>query len=113
MKQYKNEYEIISFDPSTSIMVWKIKNNKKFQLSLEDENLTNYLEVHTSHYLDTSTNNIVMINTPSNRVGFVENNHIYIRATQFDFDQWNYKLNKSFDNSKVYAILMKHINELH
>jgi hypothetical protein len=105
-----SEYKIISFDPSTTIMVWKLKN-KTFQLSLTDANLTDYLSVQPSQYLDTSNNTIVLIQTKYNPPKLFENNNIYIRATQFEFDKWNYMLDKSYTNSKVYAILMKEMNE--
>lgn len=100
------EYQIIHFDPKTTKMVWKLSNGTSVSKVLEDEGLTNYSAVNPyCHYVDTSNNTIVIINTPVSRVGIVSQNGLYMKATQVDFDSWMYTTNPDSDNAKVYHML--------
>ena len=99
-------YQIISFDEETTKMVWKKLNGETVSMNLKDKALTDYRSVHPSHYVDTSNQKIVMLNTLYTRVGFIENKILYIKASQFDFDRWSHEIYPNSDNAKVYDILM-------
>jgi hypothetical protein len=100
------KYEIVSFDPNTTKMVWKLSNGNTVSKVLEDEALVNYRGVNPyCHYVDTSNNTIVIIDTPGSRVGIVSQNELYIKASQVDFDTWMYNTVPGSDNAKVYRML--------
>tara|TARA_B110000444_G_C18354741_1_gene373346 strand:- start:50 stop:388 length:339 start_codon:yes stop_codon:yes gene_type:complete len=100
------EYEIVSFDPKTTMMVWKLSNGNTISKVLEDDGFINYRGVNPyCHYVDTSNNTIVIINTPGNRIGIVENNILYTKASQFDYDTWMHNTKPDSDNAKVYRML--------
>ena len=99
-------YKIVSFDPETTKMVWKLSNGNTVSKVLKDEDLTNYRGVNPHcHYVDTSNNTIVIIDTPGSRVGIVSQNDLYIKASQVDFDTWMYNTSPGSDNAKVYRLL--------
>jgi hypothetical protein len=102
-----DSYKISSFDETSSTMVWKLIG-KTFSMNLKDRELTDYRSVHPSHYLDTSNTQIVMIPTMCSRISFVDNNILFIKASQFEFDRWCYEIFPKSDNAKVYTILMNY-----
>jgi hypothetical protein len=99
-------YKIVSFDPETTTMVWKLSNGNTVSKVLEGDNLVNYRGVNPHcHYLDTSNNTIVIIDTPGSRVSITSNNVMYMKATQFEYDTWMYNTVPDSDNAKVYRLL--------
>jgi hypothetical protein len=102
-----DSYQIISFDEETTKMVWKKLNGETVSMNLNDRKFTDYRGVHpTMHYLDTNNNQIVMVPTICPREKFVDNNILFIKASQFDFDRWSHEIYPKSDNAKVYDILM-------
>ena len=100
-------YQIVSFDPETTKMVWKLSNGNTVTKILEDENWTNYRGVNTHyHYVDTSNNTIVIIDTPGQRLATVDDNILYMKASQFDYDTWMHNTEPGSDNAKVYSMLI-------
>lgn len=92
----------------------------EFQNSLDKfvnivDKYRDYRAVSDKHYLDTSNGDIVLINI-NTRLVVKENDVIYKRATQYDFDKWQYekKIGSNglegqsdlCDNALVYKYLM-------
>ena len=98
-------YTIIDFDQTTTNMTWKV-NNKDFKLNLKENKFTDYRSIGMYHYIDTSNNDIVLIEYPIPRVGYIEHNIFYRKATQFEFDRWMVNEYPNSANSKIYNLLM-------
>ena len=99
-------YQIVSFDPETTMMVWKLSNGNTVSKVLEGDNLTNYRGVNPEcHYVDTSNNTIVILYNQGSRVGITSQKILYVKATQFDYDTWMYNTVPDSDNAKVYRLL--------
>ena len=97
------------------IEVYQESPNKVIEKSVNivDE-FNDYRKVSDSHYLDTSNNTIVILNIF--RTCTVIDNVVYRKATQFEFDRWQYDKKIGFngledqdklcDNALVYKYLM-------
>ena len=78
-------YNIVDFvTPNLIINVNGIENK-----SIDINKFNDYRKVNNRHYLDTSNNDIVLIECL--RSITVNNNVIYRRANQFEFDRWQFE----------------------
>ena len=104
-------YNIIDFRGNNLIIkVEGIENNK----SIDITKFNDYRKVNNRHYLDTSNNDIVLIECF--RPITVYNNVVFRRANQFEFDRWHFEKRIGSnglenqedlsDNALVYAELM-------
>ena len=107
-------YEIQSFNPQTTDMVFKLANGNLYTINLKDSGLTEYGGVNPNcHYFDTKRETIVKINI-INRVVTIDNDGtVYRRATQYEFDKWLSNEDHESHNAKVYNILSLQIQNLH
>ena len=104
-------YSIVDFvTPNLIIKVEGIENNK----SIDIYKFNDYRKVNNLHYLDTSNNDIVLLECF--RPISVSNNVLFRRANQFEFDRWQFEKrigsnglenqDNLSDNALVYKELM-------
>lgn len=95
-------YTISSFDSKTYNMIFLINEKNYVTINLKDENYIKYECVNISkHYVDLSNGDIVLVDF-NNRLFITENNNIYKRATQYDYDKWLASIDPDSDNAKIY-----------
>jgi hypothetical protein len=79
-------YSIVDFvTPNLIIKVEGIENNK----SIDINKFNDYRKVNNHHYLDTSNNDIVLIECLKTII--VYDNIVFRRANQFEFDRWQFE----------------------
>ena len=99
-------YKILNFDAETTDMTFLVNDKENIVINLDKYNLTKYEGVNpTLHYLNTSNNEIVIIE--STRLCIIDNQVLYKRASQFEYDRWLYNIDKNSDNAKLFKLLEK------
>ena len=85
-------------------MVYQLENIFK-EINLNTMNFTDYCPPPKSYYMDITRNEVVQINTT--RVIVIDNNDIYRRLTQFEYDKHinSFEESKNRGNARLYRYI--------
>ena len=110
-------YSVISFNSEKETIEFKIlQTGQQIEFKLSDNFENKYRAVNKQHYIDLQNNEIVNINDPvlTNRLFIKDDDKLYKKASQCDFDFWMNSNYPESDNGKVYTLIsniLENIND--
>lgn len=94
--------------PETKEGIFMVKKNGQMiehKINMQKENLLDYGSVHPSHYRD-EKGNIVII-PYDNRLVHYQDNEMFIKARQWEYDKWCTREFPDSANARLYRIFQK------